>query len=392
MKTTYDYIIIGCGGIGSAAAYWLARAAGTEVLAIEQFALGHDRGESQDHSRIIRLAYHDPAYTALTRHTFAAYAAVEEESGVPLVLKCGGLDLELVQDEPRYLGHYADAMDAAAIPFDALSAQEVMDTWPQFTLDDRVQALFQPDGGLVDARRANAAHVALARAHGATILSDTPVRAIRPRGDQSVEVDTDRGTFRAAKLVVAAGPWSAQVLRDVGLSLPLTVTQEQVTYFQTPHLRDFAPDRFPIWIWHGDARDCFYGFPVYGEVGTKAGQDVGGDVVTADTRSFTPNPRAHADLLRFLERNIPRSLGPELYTKTCLYTLTPDRDFIIDSVPGHPQISIAIGAGHAFKFAGLIGRILSEMATTGASSYPIERFRLGRPALTDPSYQAAFMV
>ena len=392
MKTTYDYIIIGCGGIGSAAAYWLARAAGAEVLAIEQFALGHDRGESQDHSRIIRLSYHEPAYTALTPHTFAAYQAVEEESGVPLVLKTGGLDLELVNDEPRYLNLYADAMDAAAIPFDALSAQEVMKAWPQFTLEGNVQALYQPDSGLVDARRANAAHMALARAHGATILAETPVRAIRPLGDRSVEVDTDQGTFRAGRLVVAAGPWSNQVLRNVGLNLPLTVTQEQVTYFQTPHLREFAPDRFPIWIWHGDTHDCFYGFPVYGEVATKAGQDVGGDAVTADTRSFTPNPRAHADLRRFLERYIPRSLGPELYTKTCLYTLTPDRDFIIDRVPGHPQISVAIGAGHAFKFAGLIGRILSELATTGASSYPIERFGLDRPALTDPNYQAAFMV
>jgi sarcosine oxidase len=391
MRTTYDVIVIGCGGIGSAAAYWLSREAGAGVLGLEQFALGHDRGESQDHSRIVRLAYHAPAYTALTRHTFAAWAAVEEESGLQLVTRTGGLDLELVEGAPRYLNHYAAAMDSAGIPYEALSAADVRARWPQFTLPDAVQALFQPDAGLVDARRANAAHVALARAHGATILPETPVRGITPLPD-GVEVQTDAATFRASRVVITAGPWSNQLLRHVSLELPLTVTQEQVTYFQTPHLREFAPDRFPIWIWHGDARDCFYGFPVYGEVATKAGQDVGGDVVTADTRTFTRNPRADADLRRFLERYIPRSLGPELYTKTCLYTLTPDRDFVIDTLPGHPQIALAIGAGHAFKFAGLIGRILSQLALRGCSDYPIDSFRLDRPALTDPRYAAAFMV
>src|SRR5215510_5674279 len=108
MKTVYEFIVVGCGGIGSAAAYWLAREAGAEVLGLEQFALGHDRGESQDHSRIIRLSYHAPAYTALTRHTYAAWAEIEDEAGMKLVFRTGGLDLELVGDgEPRFISHYA---------------------------------------------------------------------------------------------------------------------------------------------------------------------------------------------------------------------------------------------------------------------------------------------
>jgi sarcosine oxidase len=293
--------------------------------------------------------------------------------------------------QPQFIGHYAESMRAAGIAHQQLTAREVMERWPQFVLPDDVRALYQADSGLVDARKANAVHATLARARGATILEGTPARAIRPVGDL-VEVRTDAATFTARRVVVASGAWSNALLRGVGVELPLTVTQEQVTYFQTPHLREFAPDRFPIWIWHGGARDCFYGFPVYGEVATKAGQDVGGDVVTADTRTFEPNPRAAADLRRFLERYIPRSLGPELYTKTCLYTLTPDRDFVIDTLPEHPQIAVAIGAGHAFKFAGLIGRILSQLALEGASDYPIEAFRLDRPALTDPRFPASFMV
>src|SRR4051812_45918593 len=133
MKTSYEYIVVGCGGIGSAAAYWLARAAGSDVLGLEQFALGHDRGESQDHSRIIRLSYHAPEYTALTRHTYTAWAEVEDESGVQLRLKTGGVDLELVGDGgPKFINHYADSMRAADIPHERLSAQELMQRWPQF--------------------------------------------------------------------------------------------------------------------------------------------------------------------------------------------------------------------------------------------------------------------
>src|SRR5215510_7040692 len=121
MKTVYEFIVVGCGGIGSAAAYWLAREAGREVLALEQFALGHDRGESQDHSRIIRLSYHTPAYTALMPHAYAAWHEVEAESGVQLVLKTGGLDLELVPDGgPRFINHYAESMRAAGVPHEEL--------------------------------------------------------------------------------------------------------------------------------------------------------------------------------------------------------------------------------------------------------------------------------
>jgi sarcosine oxidase len=247
--------------------------------------------------------------------------------------------------------------------------------------------LYQDDSGLVDARKANAVHVALARLRGATIREHLPVRAIRSVGD-SVEVVTDEGVFGAEHVVLTAGAWTNNLLGSLGISWPITVTQEQITYFATPHLRDFAPDRFPIWIWR--APQEFYGFPVYGEVATKAGQDVGGEEVTAETRTFEPDPRIHQRLIRFLEEHIPRSLGPELYTKTCLYTMPPDRQFVIDAVPGHPQISVVVDAAHAYKFATLFGRILSQLALTGRTEYPIAAFRADRPALTDPTYQPIF--
>jgi sarcosine oxidase len=389
LRTNYEYIVVGCGGIGSAAAYWLSCEAGKEVLALEQFTLGHDKGSSEDYSRIIRLSYHAPEYTTLTPHTYEAWDEVEQESGERLVFKSGGLDLEPVQDEPQYVNLYAGAMRTAGIEHEELSAREVMERFPQFRLDDNVRGVYQEDAGLVDAGRANATHVSLARSRGATILENTPVRNIRVVGD-GVEVVTGRGTFSGRRLVVAAGAWTNRVLRHVGVELPITCTQEQVTYFRAPRLEEFSLERFPIWIWHGGLEETFYGLPVYGAPGIKAGQDVGGDVVTVDTRTFEPNPRILANLRRFLERYIPGSLGPELYTKTCLYDMPPDREFVLGTLPEHPQVSVFNGAGHGFKFASLAGKIVSELAIHGKSRYPIEPFRLDRPALTDPTYEPVF--
>ena len=389
MKKDFEYVVVGCGGIGSAAAYWLSREAGGEVLALEQFHLGHDRGGSEDHSRIIRLSYHAPHYTALTPHTYEAWAEVERESGTRLVVKSGGLDLEPVQDEPKYVNQYAGAMRAAGIPHEELSAGEVMRRFPQFRLDDGVRAVYQADAGIVDAGRANSTHVALARARGATVLEDTPVRGVRTIGD-GVEIDTDGGTFSARRLVVAAGAWTNKVLAQAGAEIPITCTQEQVTYFRAPDLEAFSPERFPVWIWHGGPEYSFYGVPVYGEPATKAGQDVGGDTVTVDTRTFEPNERVRENLRGFLEQYIPGFLGPELYSKTCLYDMPPDREFVLGALPEHPQIFVFNGAGHGFKFASLVGKILGDLAVHGKTEYPIEAFRLDRPALTDPSYKPVF--
>jgi sarcosine oxidase len=186
---------------------------------------------------------------------------------VPLVVKTGGLDLE--PPDVNDLASYANGMRAAEIPFEELTADEVMYRWPQYRLDGGERALYQADGGLVDSGKGIAAHVALARAHGATVLDQTPARAIRVAGN-GVEVETDAGTFTAGKVIIAADAWTNQLLASFGISWPLTILQEQVTFFATPNLRDFAPDRFPIFIWHGTD---YYGFPVYGEVATKAAID-----------------------------------------------------------------------------------------------------------------------
>jgi sarcosine oxidase len=388
MRRDYEYIVLGLGGLGSAAAYWLAREAGPDVLGLEQFELGHLRGESQDHSRIIRLSYHTPGYVRLAKRAYQSWAELEEEAKEQVVLQTGGLDLSPRQGAIP-LEPYVQSMRAEAVEFEELDAGEIMRRWPAFRLTEDVHGLYQAQGGIAMAARANAAHQRMAREHGAHLKDRVPVTDIRS-ADGEVDVTAGGLTYRGRRLVVAAGPWSNNVLECFGGNLPLEVTQEQVTYFETPHLRDFDPGRFPVWIWMDDP--CYYGFPAFGERGTKIAQDAGGRVVTAETRTFDPDPANLKGVENFARRYLPTALGPVIYTKTCLYTLTPDRDFVIDFVPDHENVMVAIGAGHAFKFASVIGRILSELAVNGETLSDLSPFAIGRPILKEKDPKRSYMV
>jgi sarcosine oxidase len=388
MKRDYSYIILGLGGIGSGALYWLSRSAGSDVLGLEQYEIGHVRGGSQDHSRIIRLSYHTPEYVELAKHAYKAWATLEADAHERLIVKTGGLDLA-PPNAAIPISDYTHSLTTAGVAYEWLDAAEVMRRWPQFRLGDDIGAIYQADSGIALAARCNAAHLRLAHEYGATLLDNMSVTAIRNLSNE-IEVVTRNVTYRCHKLVIAGGAWTNQLLAHFGLKLPLTITQEQVTYYATPHAANFAPDRFPIWIWMDEP--CYYGFPVYGEAGPKIAQDVGGQEVTAETRTFEPNTVALQRLENFLKQYLPTALGPQIYTKTCLYTLTPDRDFIIDTLPQQPNIAIAVGAGHAFKFASLIGKILSEFAIAGHTGYDTSPFKISRPILLEENPAKRFVI
>jgi len=388
VKREYEYIVLGLGGFGSAAAYWLARRAGSEVLGLEQFELGHARGESQDHSRIIRLSYHTPEYVELARHAFKAWHEVESEAGEPLILRTGGLDLG-PRDSAIPLANYSDSMDAAGVSYETLDADEIMRRWPPFRLTADIHGLYQSESGIAMAAKSNAAHQRLARAFGAVLREHAPVEAIAPL-DGEIALHSGGEEYRCRRLIITAGAWSNGALGHLGLRLPLCVTQEQVTYFASPRLAVFQPERFPVWIWMDDP--CFYGFPVFGEPGPKVGQDAGGKEVTAETRTYDPDREALERVRMFLGRYLPDALGPILYTKSCLYTLTPDRDFVLDRLPEHPSVLVAIGGGHGFKFASLVGKILAELAVAGHTAANLEPFRIDRPILRQKNPPRHYLV
>jgi sarcosine oxidase len=387
----FDVAVVGLGGIGSAAAYWLARKLGDRVAGFERYELGHANGASHDHSRIIRLSYHKPDYVRLAHRAYATWDEVEREAGETIVTRTGGLDL-FPPDAAIPERDYAGSMTAEGVRFERLDAVEVMRRWPQWWLDEGTVALFQAETGIVNPIRGTAAHQRLAIASGATLHDQSPVVRLTDTGS-GVLLDVDGGpAVFAGQVVIAADAWSNQLLADLGHRLPLTITQEQVTYFEVADRRPFEPGRFPVWIWMDDP--SFYGFPVYGEPAPKAGHDVGGREVTPATRTFDPDVAASRRLEAFVRRHLPGMAAPTRLTKTCLYTLTPDRDFVVDRVPDHPRVLVLLGAAHGYKFASVLGRIAAELVCDGVtpSAAELERFRFDRPILGQEHPAATFLV
>jgi len=383
----FEYVVVGLGGLGSGTAYHLAKA-GHSVLGLEQFELGHDRGASQDRSRITRLSYHRREYVELAIEAQAAWREIEAADGRRILTMTGGLDLA-PPNAAESIDDYADAMTAAGVSFEWLDDVEVVRRWPAWRLRSDTRAIFQADAGIADPEQGNAAHQALARAAGAELLEHARVTAIEDRGGElTVELD-DRRRFTAGSVVICTDAWTNDLLAPLGRPLPLTVTREQVTWFDPADPALFEPERFPIWIWLD--QPSFYGFPAHAGRGPKIGQDVGGRATTATTRTFEPDIECLDRCERFLSRHLPAVVGRRAHTKTCLYTLTPDRDFVIDRLPEHPGIVAALGAAHGYKFAALFGKILAGLArdperrapALGHPLFAIDRAALGASAPTN---------
>jgi sarcosine oxidase len=383
----WDVVVVGLGALGSAAAWALARS-GVSVLGLEQFELGHARGASHDHARIIRRSYHTRGYARLAGLAYRAWAELEEEAGERLLVRTGGLDL-FPAGAAIAPGPYRASLEACGVPYQWLDAAEVMRRWPAFRLDADVRGLWQADGGMVPAARGTQLMRRLATRHGAILLASTPVTAVRDLGG-SVEVTTAETTFRAGRLLLCADAWTGGLLAQLDAELPLVVTQEQFSYFRPADPAAFAVGRFPVWIWMDDP--SFYGFPVWPGAALKAAQDVGGRPVTATTRGFDPDPAASERLAGFLRARLPAAAGAHDHTATCLYTLTPDRDLVLGPLPGHDRVLVGLGAAHGFKFAPLLGRVLAELALHGGTEVDIAPFAVDRPALTTPGTPVSYLV
>lgn len=381
MTEQWEYVVVGQGALGSGAAYHLARG-GHQVLALERFELGHVNGGSHDTTRILRHSYHTPGYAALTIEAYDDWATLEADSGEQLVTVVGGLDMFPV-DAAIPITQYTGSMDAIGIPYEELSADEVTARWPTLVPPAGTRCLHQARGAIVPAARGVATMQDQARRHGAVIRDHSPVSAVRDLGADGVEVDAGGTTYRCRRLVVCADAWTNDVLAGLGRTFPLTVTCEQVTYFRPPRPERFAQDRMPLWLWMDDP--TFYGFPTYGESTIKCAQDAGGPAVSPDDRPYDTD-QAMLDLLTdHLSRVVPEA-GPAERSVRCLYTMTPDRDFILSPVPGHEAVLVGMGCGHGFKFAPTIGRLLATLAVEGETKTDISAYRMDRPALTDPDY------
>jgi monomeric sarcosine oxidase len=382
--TEIDYVVVGLGALGSGAAWQLATR-GYSVVGLEQFELGHGRGASHDTSRILRHSYHTPSYVRLTQEAYDDWARLEAESGEELVTVVGGLDL-FPPDCAISPVDYADSLREVGIAFEELDATEIRRRWPVFHPPPGTLGLYQERGAIVPAARGTAAMQRLASAAGATLLGSTPVTRVSDHGSYVV-VEAGGTSYTCRGVVVAADAWTNQVLAGLGAEIPLTVTLEQPTYFAPPDPTPYQD--IPLWIWMDEP--SYYGFPCYGEPTVKAAQDCGGPTVDPDHRTSEPDAEMRDRLAAFMGSLLPGT-GPVVRSLRCQYTLTPDRDFVMAPVPGHPSVVVGLGSAHGFKFAPTLGRILADLVTRGETTSDVSGFGFDRPGLTDPAYEANWMV
>lgn len=375
-----DVAVVGLGALGSSCVYHLARR-GVDVMGFEQFELGHVRGASHDTSRIVRRAYERPEYVRLADAAYRDWDDLQAVTGEHLLTPTGGLTF--CPPGGRIPARdYLESLRAVGCDVEELDARALAERYPAFRVDEDVTAIFDPHAGIVHANRTVATLQLHARVAGARLRPRCPVTALDDTSGDGVLLTTAAGTVHAGTVVLTTDAWTNKLLAPLGASVPLRVMQEQVTYFAPERPDDFAPGRFPVWIWDGDP--CYYGFPTYGEPTIKAARDVSEVLTDPDARTFVPSPERLEQLQGFMAATLP-GRGPALRTVTCQYTLTPDRDFVIDAVPGHPGLLLGLGAAHAFKFTPAFGRVLADLATTGASEEDLSLFRADRPALDRPA-------
>jgi sarcosine oxidase len=347
------------GGVTGLAAAWRLGLAGRETLALEQFSLDHARGSSHGATRIFRFAYPDPLYVRMAQAALPLWRELEVASGDEILHVTGGLDV----GDPGVLAGVAEALESCGAVVERLDVLEKRFPW----LAVEGPAVYSLDTGVLAAARAVAAMAGQARKAGVEVREEVEVLSLHS-DDGGVTVRTGTDELRARRCIVAAGAWARTLLAPAGVELPVHVTREQVFYFRP------AVDALPF-IHHGAITR--YGVPAFaGAAGFKVGEHTTGERTSAQGRSFEMDPEGAARVSAYVADALP-DLDPEpVAFETCLYTLTPDHDFVID-VRG-PLIVASPCSGHGFKFAPLIGEALAQLATDGRPSFPIERFSLTR--------------
>jgi sarcosine oxidase len=377
MSTHADVIIVGLGGMGSAAAYQLARR-GRRVIGFERHAPAHSQGSSHGKSRIIRQAYfEDPAYVPLLLRAYELWAQIERDSGEHLLTITGGLMIG-PPDSRTVAGALRSAREYN-LEHELLDAGDLRRRFPPLRPAPGTVALYERKAGFLHPEDSVAAHLRAAERLGAELRFEEPALEweIAPG---RVRVTTARGSYEAERLVVSPGPWAPQLLAD--LELPLVVERNVLCWFEPRGGRTpFLPDRFPIYIWEVDDSTQFYGFPA--QEGPPGGVKVAlfrsGTHCTPETIVRAVEPEEVVPLRRCLAEYIPDLDGPLVDAVTCMYTTTPDEHFLIGLHPRHPEVMVASPcSGHGYKFASVVGEILADLATEGTTRHPIGLFDIGR--------------
>lgn len=376
MRKSFDTIVLGLGAMGSAAAYHLA-SRGARTLGIEQFASPHDQGSSHGGSRMIRQAYFEsPDYIPLVLRAYERWRRLEADSGARLLHITGGLTLG--PPDGTLVPRTVAAATEHSIPFESLDAADVRRRFPAITPLPGDFAVLEPNAGYLLPEECIRAHLQLAARAGAELHFEEKVLQWSSSSGRVV-VRTARDSFEASHLILTAGPWASEILR---VKLPLRVTRQVMAWFAPRGgVAPFAPDLFPVFLMENAGDVPSYGFPaVDGHAGGMKAAIHGSDEICTPATVDRAIRVADIDRIRrLLTPRIPALDGDLLRAQTCLYTTTPDENFILGAHPRAENCTIACGfSGHGFKFAPVVGEVLADLATTGRTAHPIGLFDPGR--------------
>jgi sarcosine oxidase len=371
---SYDVIVVGLGGMGSAAAYHLA-ARGHRVLGLEKFGPAHDQGSSHGGSRITRQSYFEsPDYVPLLLRAYELFDKLARDSGRDVITLTGGVMVG-PPDSLTVAGSRRSA-EQWGLAHEMLSAAELRRRFPTMNPAPGEVALYESKAGFVRPEETVAAHLQVASAAGADLHYHEPMVSWSGTADGGVLVETAAGSYTAGQLVIAPGAWAPQLLADLGVPF---VIERQVQYWFEPTggVAPYLPDRHPIYIWEDAAGTQVYGFPAIDgpDGGAKIAFFRRGIPTTPETIDREVHPDEIQAMAAAAGSHFPSLPGRFLHAKTCMYSNTPDEHFVIARHPGHEAVTVAAGfSGHGFKFVTVVGEILADLATTGTTAHPIALF------------------
>jgi sarcosine oxidase len=377
----YDYIIIGGGSMGSATAYHLAKN-GQKVLVLEQFDFIHEQGAHGGQSRLIRKAYFEhPDYVPLLLRAYENWATLERETQEQVYFETGILYFG-ERNEPSLANIRASAK-LNDLKLATLSMAKAKQKYPMFeAIPDDWESLFEPEAGFLLVEKCVHLHLQQALKHGARLLAREKVIKWKET-TEGVTVSTEKQEFHAKKLIFTSGAWTDTLLKD--LNVPLKVTRQILGWVKPQNWSDFTLGKFPCWGVFDKEKSLYYGMPILnkgdtsGAIGLKLGCHLHGDVVNPDNVDRNITAADEATFREGLEKYMPSANGDTLAIKTCLYTNSPDEHFIIDHHPDHKRVIVACGfSGHGFKFASVVGEVLSDLAINGTTKQPIDFLSLKR--------------
>ena len=371
----YDAIVIGLGAMGSSTAYQIA-AKGKTVLGLEQYTPAHDRGSSHGKSRVIRLTlYREAIYIQLLKRAYELWRQAEQDSGREVLTVTGGLALGR-PDHGVIDGGLASAREVD-LRCEVLDPNEVRRRFPPFAPSPDMIGVYEATAGFLRPEEAILAYCELAERRGAQLHFNEPVLRwdASPSGDR-LAVVTPKQVYEAGRLIITPGPWALSAFTK--LALPLTVERLVMFWFGPQGgIEPFLPDRFPVYVCLPGDGERFYGFPAHegSRCGAKVAFSRKGTPCTPDTINRQVEESEVALMRAHLAKCVPALNGTCIGARTCMYTNTPDLNFVIGPHPAYPECVVAAGfSGHGFKFASVVGEILAELAVEGTTRYGIACF------------------